>query len=168
MATPVIIKKFKTIKESKQLSAKQREAWYAKISAKRSGIRFSVSFVSPQMIDKRGIVPSIGSAIRRGLEKLKPNPERVRVLLDGGLKAPSAYVNQKTIIKGDEKETIIAIASVVAKVERDRLMLRLHKTYPAYGFDRHVGYGTKMHIEAIRNFGPTPIHRRTFIRGLDI
>ncbi len=162
MATPEVIKKFKKIKESKQLSRGQREEWYAKICARDSGITLAVSFVSARVIDKQGINSSIRKAISRGLKKLSPNPKQSRVLLDGGLKAPPEFVNQETIIRGDAKETIIAIASVVAKVERDLLMLRMHKTYPQYGFDAHVGYGTAKHIAAIKKYGLTLLHRKSF------
>ena len=143
-----------------------REAWYAKIWAKRSGVTFAVSFVSALTIDKQGINPSIRLALARGLKKLSPNPKRVRVLLDGGLKAPHEYTDQETIIRWDAKETIIAIASVVAKVKRDRLMMRLDKKYPEYGFDRHVGYGTPKHILAIKKHGPTLLHRKTFCKNI--
>lgn len=166
MATRATIKKFKKIKESKQLSRAQREEWYAKIATKESGITFAVSFVSAGAIDKQGISPSIRKAVFRGLKKLSCDPKKSRVLLDGGLKAPAEYVDQETIIKGDAKESIIAIASVVAKVERDRLMMRMHKKYPTYGFDRHVGYGTATHIRAIKKYGMTPIHRKTFCSKL--
>ncbi len=162
MATPEAIKKFKKIKESKQLSRGQREEWYAKICAKESGIRVAVSFVSARVIDKQGINSSIRKAISRGLKKLSPNPKQSRVLLDGGLEAPAEFANQETIIRGDAKETIIAIASVVAKVERDQLMLRVHKKYPQYGFDTHVGYGTAKHIAAIKKYGLTLLHRKSF------
>lgn len=162
VATPLTIIKFKKIKESKQLSRAQREEWYEKICEKESEIQFTVSFVSAQMVDKKGINPSIRSALARGLKKLSADPKRVRVLLDGGLRAPAEYINQETIIRGDTKETIIAIASVVAKVERDRLMLRMHKKYPAYGFDRHVGYGTRVHMAAIQKHGLSSIHRISY------
>ena len=164
MATPEAIRKFKKIKESKQLSKKQREEWYAKISDKQSGIHFAVSFVSAQVIDKRGIVPAIRLALLRGLTKLSPNPKHSRILLDGGLHAPEEFTNQETIIRGDAKETIIAIASVVAKVKRDRSMVRMHRKYPEYGFDQHAGYGTKKHMNAIRKYGLTPLHRITFCK----
>lgn len=162
MATPETIKKWKKIKESKQLSREQREEWYEKIIEKRSGIQFAVSFVSAPMIDKNGINPSIRTAISRGLKKLNSNPKLSRVLLDGGLRASEEFTNQETIIRGDAKETIIAIASVVAKVERDRLMVRMHKKNAEYGFDRHVGYGTERHIIAIKKNGLTPLHRKSY------
>ena len=165
VATPAVIKKFRSIKESKQLSRAQREKWYEKIREEGSGIQFAVSFVSAPQIDKNGINPSIRTALSRGLKKLSPSQKHVRVLLDGGLKAPSEYQNQQTIIRGDAKETIIAIASIVAKVERDRRMMRMHKKYPQYGFDRHVGYGTRAHITAIKKHGLTLTHRKSFCKN---
>lgn len=165
-ATPETLKKWKKIKESKQLSRAQREMWYEKISSPASGITFSVAFVSPQVIDKQGINPSIRHALARALKKVNPNPQTSRILLDGGLHAPIEYEHQETIIRGDAKETIIAIASVVAKVERDRYMLRLHCRLPQYGFDTHVGYGTAKHIAAIKRHGPSMEHRRSYLRNI--
>ena len=166
MGTKNAIKKFRSIKESKQLTPKLREEWYAKICGRESGVRFSVAFVSAKRIDQKGINPSIRSALARALKKLDPPPEHSLVLLDGGLRAPDRYLNQKTIIRGDASETIIAIASVVAKVERDRRMVALHKKYPAYGFDRHVGYGTKAHITAIKKHSPSREHRLSYLRNI--
>ncbi len=166
MGTKSAIKKFRSIKESKQLSPKLREQWYMKICAPDSGITFAVVFVSAKHVDKRGINPSIRTALGRGLKKLNPSPLRSLVLLDGGLRAPDKYENQKTIIRGDTTETIIAIASVVAKVERDRRMVVLHKKFPQYGFAAHKGYGTAAHIRAIKKHGCSPEHRLTFLRSI--
>lgn len=87
-----------------------------------------------------------------------------RVLLDGGLRAPVHYTNQQTIIKGDEKELVIALASIVAKVTRDKRMVALAKKFPAYGFEKHKGYGTRAHYEAIKKHGITPHHRKSFLK----
>jgi len=91
------------------------------------------------------------------------NPDLYQIFLDGGLKAPKEYPNQETIIRGDELHPIISMASIVAKVSRDRIMTNYAVEYPEYGFERHVGYGTKAHYEAIKKHGQTPIHRKTFI-----
>ena len=96
------------------------------------------------------------------IRKLKLDPSVCEVRLDGGLKAPIAYKRQVTIIKGDEKESVIAMASIVAKVTRDRLMVRLDKKYPEYGLAKHKGYGTKTHMTVIRRRGLSEIHRRSF------
>ncbi|OGZ05897.1 MAG: hypothetical protein A2845_03800 [Candidatus Lloydbacteria bacterium RIFCSPHIGHO2_01_FULL_49_22] len=165
MATPATIKKWRKIKESKQLSVKQREEWYVKICAPQSGIRFAVSFVSAAMIDRNGINPSIRTALARGLQKLDPDSKHSRVLLDGGLRAPLQFIDQETIIRGDTRETIIAIASVVAKVKRDRYMWKLAKKEPRYGFASNVGYGTTEHVTAIKKYGLSDQHRRSYTKN---
>lgn len=163
--TPEMLKKFRLIKESKQLSPSQREGWYTRMSASRGkGLQFAVSFVSPQIIDKKGIVFAIRLALSRSLKKLAVPPHACTVLLDGGLFAPKEYKRQKTIVRGDATETIIAMASVVAKVLRDRRMARLHQKYPDYGFAVHKGYGTKAHYRALKQHGPSPLHRRSFLK----
>ena len=97
---------------------------------------------------------------------LHVEPDMARVLLDGGLKAPVEFKNQKTIIKGDEREMVIALASICAKVLRDRKMNLLGKKHPKYGFEVHKGYGTKKHYQAIRKYGLLPVHRRSFLRKI--
>ncbi|KKQ35589.1 MAG: Ribonuclease [Candidatus Nomurabacteria bacterium GW2011_GWB1_37_5] len=87
-----------------------------------------------------------------------------KILLDGSLKAPDEYKNQKTIIKGDEKVKIIALASIIAKVSRDKIMRRFAKKFPQYGFEIHKGYGTKAHHKALKKYGPCEIHRMSFLR----
>lgn len=90
-------------------------------------------------------------------------PSGTLVLLDGGLKAPKEWVNQKTIIKGDEKELIIGLASIVAKVSRDRAMIKMAKKYPHHYLHQHKGYGTKLHYQKITEFGVLIIHRQTYL-----
>jgi ribonuclease HII len=155
-----------TVKDSKQLSEKGREAWLAKTNeAVRAGdVRYAVCFGSHERIDTRGIVPTIRSLVSRSLKKLDADPAECLVLLDGGLRAPARY-RQQTIIRGDAKEPVIALASIAAKVARDRVMVRLSKKYPAYGFERHKGYGTQGHYEVLATFGPCEIHRRSFLRS---
>lgn len=159
-------KELKTpLRDSKKLSKKQREKWFDHLKvAKTEGVcDFSVSFVSSDNIDKFGISKCIKKALAESLNKLKVSPKEVKVLLDGGLHAPEEYIHQETIIKGDELHPVISLASIVAKVSRDKVMFDYSKTYPQYGFDKHVGYGTKAHYEAIKKYGQTPIHRKTFI-----
>jgi ribonuclease HII len=164
VATPSMLRRFRDIKESKQLSPKAREEWYARIQGYiGDDLRFAVSFVSATMIDRKGIVWAIRRALATSLKKLDVNPAECRVLLDGGLVAPAEYTAQQTIIRGDASETVIAMASVMAKVQRDRLMVGLHKKLPAYEFSAHKGYGTKKHIHAIRRHGPSREHRLTFL-----
>jgi len=93
-------------------------------------------------------------------------PEDSQVYLDGGIKAPEQFKHQLTVIKGDEKIPIISLASIVAKVIRDRKMVRLSKKFPEFNFDMHKGYGTSLHRQAIKKFGPTVIHRRSFLTRL--
>lgn len=156
--------RYRKIKESKQLSEKEREEWYEQIE-KDGGpeLRFAVSFVHAKIIDMKGIQYAIRLALKRSLEKLAVNPSECKVLLDGGLFAPKEYIRQETIIHGDAKEVVIAMASIVAKVRRDRLMVRLNRKYPVYGFARHKGYGTKMHYGAIKKHGISVLHRKSYL-----
>ena len=156
---------FKNIKDHKKLTIKQRDIWHQEVSQceKDEFLQISLSSVDSQTIDKIGIVKSIKQAINQSLNKLHLPPHKTLLLLDGGLKASSNYSHQETIIKGDEKEPIIAIAALMAKVFRDREMIQLAKKFPEYGFENHKGYGTKAHFEAIRKNGLSPIHRRCFL-----
>ncbi len=164
VATPRMIRRFRDIKESKQLTAKAREEWYARIQdSVGDDLRFAVSFVSASMIDRKGIVWAIRHALAASIKKLNVNPAECRVLLDGGLVAPAEYTAQQTIIRGDASETVIAMASVMAKVKRDRLMIARNKKLSMYEFPVHKGYGTKKHIHAIRTHGPSKEHRLTFL-----
>ncbi|HVS79698.1 MAG TPA: ribonuclease HII [Candidatus Paceibacterota bacterium] len=159
---------FKSIKgkDSKKLTEAEREEWFAVIKAEADAgnLTWRVSLSGSAMIDKKGIVPAIRSALSRSLVAVADDSSRTRVLLDGGLKAPAEFSNQKTIIKGDEKELLISLASICAKVTRDRYMCRLAKKYPEYGFEVHKGYGTKRHAEGIKSFGLCALHRKSFIR----
>lgn len=157
------IAEFSAIKESKQLSEKKREMWNAKILAGcDENLRTHVAFVLAGRIDEVGIAPAIKEALIEAITALGANPGEVRVLLDGGLKAPSEYVDQETIIKGDANETVIAMASVVAKVARDHVMNELDMQCPGYGLAKHKGYGTAAHIAAIKEKGLSPMHRKSF------
>jgi len=157
------------LKDSKKLSAQQRELWFAQIKIwQKEGIAdFKVSSVSAAVIDKIGIVPAIQKALNISLHTLSPKTQNT-ILLDGGLKASPAYKKQKTIIKGDEKEQVIALASIVAKVTRDSYMNRMAKKYPDYRFETHVGYGTRKHYEVLFLHGVTPLHRRSFLKNRSV
>jgi ribonuclease HII len=159
---------FTGVKDSKKLSAKRRRQWREKVLTwKRTGqIICESSFVGHAMIDRRGISYAVRLAIRRTMRKSGLLPEQSRLLLDGSLRAPKKFSNQKTIIRGDELEPIIALASIVAKVRRDDRMVTLAARYPEYGFEIHKGYGTALHIKALKKFGPSEIHRRTFIKNI--
>ena len=157
------------IRDSKKLNDKQKWDWYKKIIQLRRGkvCDFSVKFCSAKYIDKNGITKAIQKALYNALKSLKLNPKKVYVLLDGGLKAPLEFKNQKTIIKGDDKEPVISAASIVAKVTRDKHMVNLSKKYPNYGFEKHKGYGTRLHIKSIHKSGLCIEHRRTFLKNID-
>ena len=124
-------------------------------------LQFWITDVSNQVIDKKGLSFAIKFAVAKCLSKLSAKTDD-KVLLDGSLKAPVEFRNQMTIIKGDEKEKIISWASILAKVHRDRLMVGFANKYPQYGFEEHKGYGTKKHRQAIKKYGLTKIHRKSF------
>ncbi len=165
---PSASKLFRGVKESKQLSEEKREKWFSKIkeAQKTGSINFTVSFQSEKVIDRKGLSFAIKKALELSLAKLKIKPDKARVLLDGGLKAPKEFINQKTIIKGDAKVQVIALASICAKILRDRKMKQWAKKYPKYGFEAHKGYGTEGHYRAIKKYGLTPLHRRSFLKVL--
>ncbi len=151
------------VRDSKQMTELGREIWYEKLQilTREAGVRYVVVFSSARIIDTFGITRGVGRAVHRGVRLLAPEAKGVKVLLDGLLHAPKEY-EQETIIKGDEKEPLIALASIVAKVRRDRLMKRLGLRFPEYGFEIHKGYGTQAHREALTKFGLCDIHRKTF------
>lgn len=159
---------FKGVKDSKHLSPKGREEWFKKIK-EHPKILYSTASVGAQIIDRIGIAPAIRRAVGRLLikmdKRLFKEDEPIRVLLDGSLKAPEKYL-QKTIIKGDEKIPVIAAASIVAKISRDRKMRRFSGLFPQYSFDIHKGYGTRLHYKLLKKHGLSPIHRKTFLSSL--
>ena len=172
---------FRGVKDSKQLTLEQREEWHARICVQRSRgfAEYALASIGPRQIDSRGLSWAINSAVRRCLAGLRKKlaesahfsplkPSECLVLLDGSLKAPPEFIHQRTIIKGDEKEPIIALASIVAKVTRDRRLTRLAKIYPAYGFEVHKGYGTRSHYLKISAHGMCPLHRRSFLKNFSL
>jgi len=164
-----LIPQFGDVKDSKKLSAKAREEWRDRVhEAGKEGMRWAVASASSSIIDTYGLTYAIRKALREAIRKLNVSPEYCIVLLDGGLKAPTRYSEQRTIIKGDEKEPAIALASIVAKVHRDHVMERWSLVYPEHGFHIHKGYGTEAHYRAIKKEGLTPIHRRSFLRSVGV
>lgn len=159
---------FDGVKDSKKLTVKKREAWLEKIKAEcdEGRAKYIVSFIGEKHIDDYGIVSALRKATDDALSRLFVLPDECLILLDGGLKAPEKFKFQKTIIRGDESEIPIALASIVAKVERDRKMILLAEQYPEYGFEKHKGYGTKEHYENIEKHGLCDIHRRSFLKFL--
>ncbi len=158
-----IKKHFPGVADSKQLSEDTREELYERLTwyQKSGEVAFVVRLSSAYLIDTIGITKAVRRCIYSGVRSLAPTTNSVQILLDGLLHAPEEYT-QKTIIRGDESEPIISLASIAAKVRRDRLMKRLAKEFPEYGFDVHKGYGTKKHREAITKFGLCSIHRQSF------
>lgn len=158
---------FKGIKDSKQLTLEERELWFSlAMEAKRRGeLDFKVSLVSEKVIDRHGIAYALRLGIKRCLASLNIDSDS-QIFLDGALKAPQSFLHQLTVIKGDEKIPVISLASICAKVIRDRRMVRLSKKFPDFNFHIHKGYGTLMHRMAIKEFGLTPIHRKSFTKEL--
>ena len=156
------------VRDSKKLAPAVREQIFKLLQkAKTRGeISYAVSFSSTRIIDRRGITFAIRRALATSLKKLGVNPRQATVLLDGGLKAPEEFIFQRTIIKGDEKEPVIALASFMAKVSRDRKMRRFALKYPRYGFEAHKGYGTRAHYKALKKYGLSAIHRRSFLKNI--
>ena len=168
VSSPSVLRKFRGVKDSKQLSEKQRKQWLAKIK-KAQGVAYAVSFSSAAIIDKKGITYAVRAAINRALERLERDgfiDTTSQIKLDGLLHAHPRFKNQKTIINGDATEPIIALASICAKVHRDRRMKRLAKKYPHYGFEIHKGYGTSAHYKAIKKYGISEVHRRSYLKSL--
>ena len=147
------------INDSKQLSEKKREALYPEIIEKSMAV--GVGIVSAGRIDEINILQATYEAMRKAVSSLcfKPDLLLVDAVTIPGLEG----IRQVPIIKGDAKSLSIGAASIIAKVTRDRIMRELDELYPEYGFAGHKGYGTAAHIEALRQFGPCPIHRRSFI-----
>ncbi len=158
---------FKSIRDSKQLTVSDRELWFElALEAKRLGrLDFTVALISEKVIDKKGIAHAIRLGIKRGLKALDI-PLDSQIFLDGGIKAPQEFVHQMTVVKGDEKIPVVSLASIMAKVTRDRKMVRLSKKFPEFSFDIHKGYGTLLHRQAIQKYGLTTIHRQSFLSKL--
>ena len=150
VAGAVILPKGKRIlyvNDSKKLSEKKRDELFDVI--KEEALSYGIGIVSPERIDEINILQATYEAMHEAVNKLSVKPDILLI----------------PIIKGDAKSLSIASASILAKVTRDRLMTEYDSLYPEYGFARHKGYGTKVHIEAIKEYGPCPIHRRTFIKN---
>jgi ribonuclease HII len=152
------LKILRRIKDSKKLSSKKREEFY-KILTTHPGIWWGIGTVSEKMIDKFNILGATKLAMKKALAKLKHRPDFL--ILDGRMKINSP-ARQKSIVKADEKVFSCACASILAKVTRDRLMLKYHQKYPRYKFNLHKGYPTKLHCKLLKRYGPSVIHRTTF------
>ena len=146
------------LNDSKKVSEKKREELYDEIM--RKAVAAAVGIVGPDRIDEVNILQATYEAMREAVGRLSKAPG---VLLNDAVRIPDITVPQVPIIKGDAKSVSIAAASILAKVTRDRLMYEYDKLMPEYGFASHKGYGSKTHIEALQKYGPSPIHRKTFI-----
>ena len=149
------------LNDSKKLSEKKREGLYEEIMG--SALAVGIGYNTPARIDEINILQATYEAMREAVRALSPEPD---LLLNDAVTIPGIGIRQVPIIKGDAKSISIAAASIVAKVTRDRLMVKYDEIYPEYGFAAHKGYGSSAHIEAIRKYGPTPIHRKSFIKNL--
>lgn len=154
-------------KDSKKLKEKDRIIYdkYLRKLSKEEKVEFKIVHISNKIIDRKGISFSIKKAVADCVKSLDIKTDS-KFLLDGGLRVSSEFKNQKTIIKGDEKERIIAWASILAKVSRDSLMKNTSKKFPEYGFEVNKGYGTLSHRSLIKKNGLSPIHRKTFCKNI--
>ena len=149
------------INDSKKLSEKKREELYEEIMEKAVAVQ--VGYASPARIDEINILQATYEAMREAVSKLPVTPQ---ILLNDAVTIPGITIPQVPIIKGDAKSVSIAAASIIAKVTRDRLMREYDKIMPEYGFASNKGYGSREHIEALRTYGATPIHRKSFIKNV--
>lgn len=149
------------INDSKKLSEKKREELYEEIM--EQAVAVQVGYASPARIDEINILQATYEAMREAVSKLPVTPQ---ILLNDAVTIPGITIPQVPIIKGDAKSVSIAAASIIAKVTRDRLMREYDKIMPEYGFASNKGYGSREHIEALRTYGATPIHRKSFIKNV--
>ena len=149
------------LNDSKKLSEKKREKLFDEIIAKARA--YAIVSVPEAVIDDINILNARMLAMRQAVSELDTAPD---FLLVDGNRDPNAEVETLCVVGGDGKSASIAAASILAKVSRDRFMLKMAEEYPQYKFEKHKGYGTKVHVEAIRQFGPCPIHRRSFLKNI--
>ena len=149
------------LNDSKKLSEKKRELLYDEIMEK--AVATGIGVISPARIDEINILQATYEAMRMAISNLKVQPF---VLLNDAVTIPLVEIPQVPIIKGDAKSVSIAAASIIAKVTRDHMMVEYEEIYPGYSFASNKGYGSAQHIAALKELGPTPIHRRTFIKNI--
>lgn len=149
------------LNDSKKLSEKKREALFDEITA--NAVSYAIEFATVEEIEEINILNAAMLAMNRAISKLDPKPD---IALIDGNRSRGITFNSKCIVKGDAKCADIAAASILAKVSRDRYMLKMAGKYPEYHFDKHKGYGTKLHYEALREYGPCEIHRPSFLRKM--
>lgn len=149
------------LNDSKKLTDKKRETLYDVIC--ENALTYGIAFASVEEIESINILNASMLAMNRAIEKLEPRPQLA--LIDGNRNS-AINIPSRCVIKGDAKCADIAAASILAKVTRDRYMLEMAKKYPEYHFEKHKGYGTKLHYEALREYGPSEIHRPSFLRKM--
>ena len=147
------------LNDSKKISPKVRESLYEQLTNPSSGVVWSFSVIGPEIIDEINILNATFKAMSESALGLEKEPSFA--IIDGNPVKGFPYPYQ-SIVKGDSRCLSIAAASIIAKVERDRLMMKYSEVYPRYGFERHKGYGTKVHLNALETYGPCPIHRQSF------
>ena len=150
------------VNDSKKLTEKRREALFDEIT--RRALAYKIVFITPQEIDERNILWATMDGMAQAVAGLDLRPDHV--LIDGNRGPPGLAQTAESVVKGDANSASIAAASILAKVSRDRVMLEYAKLYPGYHFEKHKGYGTKVHVEALHEFGPCPIHRKTFLKKI--
>ena len=150
------------INDSKKLTEKKREALFDVILKEASA--YSIASASVEEIESLNILQATFLAMKRAVQGLSVSPELA--LIDGNMVPPGLEIPGRSVVKGDALSASIAAASILAKVSRDRYMLELDKTYPAYQFAKHMGYGTALHMQLILENGPSPVHRRSFLKKL--
>ncbi len=146
------------VNDSKKLTEKKREALFEEII--KNAVAYSIQFIEPEIIDEINIRQATHLAMERAITALSVTPDHAIIDGNDNISMPVPYTY---IVKGDAKSQTIGAASILAKVSRDRLMVELDKEYPQYGFKKHKGYGTKAHMEAIRTYGVTKVHRKSFM-----
>ena len=149
------------IDDSKKLTEKKREELFDEICVKAHA--FAICSVDEKRIDEINILQATFEAMRGAVDKLSVVPDYIFV---DGNRSPGLEIVHETVVKGDSKSMSVAAASVLAKVSRDRYITKMSELYPGYGFEKHKGYGTKAHYEAIENLGICPIHRKTFLKKI--
>ncbi|WP_342755995.1 ribonuclease HII [Kineothrix sedimenti] len=149
------------LNDSKQLSEKKREELYDIIM--KEAVAAGLGYVAPERIDEINILQATYEAMRQAIGNLSVKPD---LLLNDAVTIPLVDIRQVPIIKGDAKSASIAAASIIAKVTRDRLMVQYDSVFPEYGFASNKGYGAQNHVEALKEYGPCPIHRRSFIKNI--
>lgn len=150
------------LNDSKKISEKKREQMFDEI--KKRAVDYGIAYATEEEIEELNILNATFLAMKRAIDSLKMKPQIA--LIDGNRLPRDLSIPAKAIVKGDSLSASIAAASILAKVSRDRLMRKISETYPEYGFEKHKGYGTKMHIEALIKYGPCKIHRKSFLNKI--